>query len=79
LKKEKSTRSIRNEIKFGPIFGEVDLLIKDDCNKNYSSSKLGEAYDTLGLCLNLEQGKKLLAGEDMFKVKDIEFFQVILD
>ena len=63
--------NIRCLADYGPIFGNFDLYLSNDCNKNKSSIN-SYAYDTLGK-------ENIIAGNKYFYVEDYEVYELELE
>jgi hypothetical protein len=60
---------------FGPLIGDVDLFIEDNCHQNeYSYSILGCSYGS-GSGLN----HYALFGHERFRVFDYEVFKIVIE
>lgn len=69
---KKSTQAVRDDRNCGPIFGQKDLLIGDNCHNRAScSSDLGDVYQFDG------DGTTYLTGAQFFSLKKVIIFQML--
>ena len=69
---KESTEAIKYDETCGPIFGNNDLVIGNDCHvENSCSSDLGNSYDFVG------EGTTFLTGSHKFSLKKAIFFEMI--
>lgn len=78
LKKEGVKRAIQNDSEAGPIFGAGhDLLIRDQADKEESSSNLGSSYHSPHPYGSLKSNS-LLTKVPTFTLREYEVWQVTL-
>ena len=71
--------AIINDTRNGPVFGQSELCIHTDSNKNkFSICDLGSDYNNqiLNLVKNSELAKTFLAGSNKFQTTEIEVFRL---
>jgi uncharacterized coiled-coil DUF342 family protein len=78
LKLDRKDRAIVCEASWGPTFGSYDIYIADDCNIQGRRGPTNECSDFGTVYLNESglDGKTLLVGEKMFRVEEIEVFEI---
>jgi hypothetical protein len=63
-----------NDDEYGPIFGEGhDLIIKNECDKNFSWSNLGKSY-TSKFMYGSSKSNQELAGKAKFLIREYEIW-----
>jgi hypothetical protein len=77
LDPESKDKAIMNDDHCGPVFGAGhDLIISDESNSHKSWANMGKSYLSPYM-YGSKKANQLLAGEENFKVKEYEIWEIV--